>query len=622
MKKILNLIRTDKYQRNFFLLISFLVFYFAVIKPQLLGLIPGHHGWVSSEQLAMIGRSTMENGFFGYRFLIDGNPDYFSKMPFTFMALFNGLISITDNISVSLNIARYIMDVTLLLIMALSYNILYLITDNWRGSLLGVIFGGCGSLIVYYNDLISPDIFLALSFLISAHAIYFINNKQYKIGFFLVFISVNVGFVLLNALPYFLWMIILFVKLVLKKIEFKIFLRSSIISLFAAMFTVSLFVYGMYQEAEIKDVSIKQTNVYHSFSKRSGGYSQGYYNKYLKGRIEFENYMPNSINYFVNSVFTPASKSIFKIQIINFLFFLLLLFYIIQPSEKKITLKNIDILAILSLSSLYTFVALKGYVIIHDFGKIPLIIFSMIVWSLVFFKLDKKYFVIPFILGLYIFYTSYNSAHINKLNKLKKQNIEITDFDNINQYLKGKTINLYINGGYSDVYRGAPYSLGFFISQQNIVSKEDNSDYVLSKSKNKHTLTPNNKTLFLYEKDYLNKSRLENIRNLTTKTKLFSSKFDIYKIDNKLILYREKCIKQDIKDIFFLHIAPNNVKDIPAYRQKYKFDNLDFKAPAESFYKNSCYIEKKLPSYKYNAITIGQFNKSGQLWTHKIGETK
>ncbi len=123
---------------------------------------------------------------------------------------------------------------------------------------------------------------------------------------------------------------------------------------------------------------------------------------------------------------------------------------------------------------------------------------------------------------------------------------------------------------------------------------------------------------------YIAKGRLfkEKAKQLKTKTKLFSSKFDIYKIDNKLILYREKCIKQDIKDMFFLHIAPNNVKDIPVNRQKYKFDNLDFKAPAESFYKNSCYIEKKLPSYKYNAITIGQYNKDGKLWSHKIGKTK
>lgn len=99
---------------------------------------------------------------------------------------------------------------------------------------------------------------------------------------------------------------------------------------------------------------------------------------------------------------------------------------------------------------------------------------------------------------------------------------------------------------------------------------------------------------------------------------LKSSKFNLYKIDNKLILHKEKCNNNDIKDRFFFHINPVNVSDIPKNRQKYKFDNLDFNAPKNALFKNSCYIEKELPKYQFTNINIGQYNKKGRLWSESI----
>ncbi len=112
----------------------------------------------------------------------------------------------------------------------------------------------------------------------------------------------------------------------------------------------------------------------------------------------------------------------------------------------------------------------------------------------------------------------------------------------------------------------------------------------------------------------------EKISQLKNYKKIFSSKFDIYKIDNKLILYKEKCTSKDIHDTFFLHVTPYDNKDLPVERQKHKFDNLDFKVNEATLLDGKCYIEKELPEYKYKSIGIGQYNKSGRSWSEAIGE--
>jgi hypothetical protein len=121
---------------------------------------------------------------------------------------------------------------------------------------------------------------------------------------------------------------------------------------------------------------------------------------------------------------------------------------------------------------------------------------------------------------------------------------------------------------------------------------------------------------------YINKKKEINKKLMALKNyqKILSAKFDIYKHGNKLILYKEKCTSEDIKDTFFLHVVPVDEKDLPTKRQKYKFDNLDFKANGETLLNGKCYIEKELPKYKFKAIRIGQFNKSGKIWSETIGE--
>lgn len=137
-------------------------------------------------------------------------------------------------------------------------------------------------------------------------------------------------------------------------------------------------------------------------------------------------------------------------------------------------------------------------------------------------------------------------------------------------------------------------------------------DYKLNTRVGKYFVFKNNQ---IYQ-NYIEKQN--NVKKLKELKSVASSKFNIYIIENKLVLNKDTCNRQDIEDTFFFHIVPDNVSDIPENRQQYKFDNLDFKASINSLFGNSCYIERDLPKYKFNSIRIGQFNKQGQIWQENI----
>ena len=65
--------------------------------------------------------------------------------------------------------------------------------------------------------------------------------------------------------------------------------------------------------------------------------------------------------------------------------------------------------------------------------------------------------------------------------------------------------------------------------------------------------------------------------------------------------------------MFFLHLIPADVDDLPEERRQYGFDNLDF-----AFYGLTaggfCEATRELPDYAIATIRTGQFTGEGQIW--------
>jgi hypothetical protein len=76
--------------------------------------------------------------------------------------------------------------------------------------------------------------------------------------------------------------------------------------------------------------------------------------------------------------------------------------------------------------------------------------------------------------------------------------------------------------------------------------------------------------------------------------------------------------------MFFLHIYPINVTDLPVERQQFGFDNLDFHSSPEtilsvpSFCEYKIVVYKKLPSYRILKLQTGNYNEKERLWETQI----
>ncbi len=95
--------------------------------------------------------------------------------------------------------------------------------------------------------------------------------------------------------------------------------------------------------------------------------------------------------------------------------------------------------------------------------------------------------------------------------------------------------------------------------------------------------------------------------------------FDVYLVANRLIYTREQCGEADTEAPFFLHLDPVARGDLPARRQLYGFDNLDFRfAERVRQFGATCFIVRELPDYDIAEIRTGQYvsaaGGSRRLW--------
>ncbi len=109
----------------------------------------------------------------------------------------------------------------------------------------------------------------------------------------------------------------------------------------------------------------------------------------------------------------------------------------------------------------------------------------------------------------------------------------------------------------------------------------------------------------------------ERYRSIATGTAgepIIRATFDVYRIGNELTYYKEPCDPADTEEIFFLHLIPANVADLPGERRQHGFDNLDFQWAGERR-DGRCLAIIKLPDYTITGIRTGQFvPDAGNIW--------
>lgn len=84
--------------------------------------------------------------------------------------------------------------------------------------------------------------------------------------------------------------------------------------------------------------------------------------------------------------------------------------------------------------------------------------------------------------------------------------------------------------------------------------------------------------------------------------------FAVYRRENELIYVKESCDpERDTAPVFFLHLEPVTVEDLPESRRPYGFDNYDFQFQDYGWFRNGrCVAIRLLPEYPLKALRTGQ----------------
>ena len=85
------------------------------------------------------------------------------------------------------------------------------------------------------------------------------------------------------------------------------------------------------------------------------------------------------------------------------------------------------------------------------------------------------------------------------------------------------------------------------------------------------------------------------------------SVYDVYLVNNELVYVQSPC-KKMIDGLFFLHVFPVALSDLPDGRQLYGYDNLDFQLDTDLIDGEACLAIRRLPDYDIATIRTGQYH--------------
>ena len=288
------------------------------------------------------------------------------------------------------------------------------------------------------------------------------------------------------------------------------------------------------------------------------------------------------------------------------------------------------LIAALVLSGILWTIVMRSTTGFHLYETIFFIGIPLAIFSICFSKLPSKRLIAgTAVFALIIFAVSAHQmsliGHDEDTAKLQAETLK--DFQAIREMANDKVI--YVDTLETDsTFTGARFAPQFYLAGNIILFKEHEeerefADLVVTRENETPLglLTPQNKRLFLYDRK-LYDQQYQAIYDMAQSTEpvISSHQFNIHLNQNTLFYVKEQCETADLEAKFFLHINPVNHNDLPAERQQFTFDNLDFDFNLHgSRFNQRCAAQVQLPEYDITSIHTGQFIYSGgeldQLWS-------
>jgi hypothetical protein len=480
----------------------------------------GHQGWVSAHGLAIIKHATWDNFLLGFTCLFkDQNNNmgfyYFDRYPVFFSAIMNGLISFfKQDVVKEVAFARTLMNIIYLATMFLGYLTANLILKNKLKSFTAALLTFSTTYFMYYRDMVhfdQPAIlgFMAMMFVITRYSVS--GNEK---GLLLTAaIAPLLGRGYSTNFLQLLWFGLSLVQLI-RSGNFKLnmhFLKTFKplhCLLIGGTLSASFLAYNVVMEAQIREISIKQTSIVRSAIHRLGGNKK--FNKEKSAQTAWPTFTKSQIKRFSAglipySIYNVLDKGFAEKPSVYALLFLAALLGIFAYSffYKKgfRDLSDHPYLYILALlSGAFWLFPMRNLAAFHNYTNCYYVITYLFIFMFALRRLSQAQSLVILCLAFVCYGTSLSGVYQTHERKNKTAQLNHQDFSTIRNTLKpGETV--FVVNGYRNLIDGCPYASCYYLAHNPIATSLKNADFILSQKDESlsGSVTPNNKKVFLYK---------------------------------------------------------------------------------------------------------------------------
>ena len=468
---------------------------------------PGHHGWVSSQGLAIISTATAQNHFVGYAVQYkdeQGNlvDDYFDRYPVFFSAIFNRILTLEPNLSGEMYLAKQVMNLIFLATLLLAFLILDRLIQNKPLALAATLITFANPFLLFYKDMVhfdQPALFGVL-LLIYAISLYKLDGLKVPV-FIATFVAIGAGRGYASYAVLIIWLaceaiLILKAKGPAFGQKVRAILRhpSFVLMVLGVIWGAGLLSYNILVEAHTRNVSVLQTSIIDSAGRRLS-FNQAFNQEY-QDQLNWLEFTRTEINRVIQWSFPVDRVNLGSLGNLGLLTGMLALVGVVfwrQSTEKRI------IFLLLAFSGLVWLFPMRNLAAFHDYTSmyfigIPLIFFASL---LVLFKLPKGVAYGLAVVALVVFLAAIfnlKTWHETLAGDTSKYTF---DFVQIVDKIDGTGNDVYL----AKAIPNGPYAARFYLSNQ-YLAPEDLANYVITTDRNygPDNLTPNNRVYFLFKK--------------------------------------------------------------------------------------------------------------------------
>jgi hypothetical protein len=486
-----------------------------LLQAQNYGFVRGHHGWVSSHNLANLASTTPENLLVGHslQFESRGEGDsirkeylYFFRNSFVGNAIQHALLFSFDMpVKVRVMLARYMMDAVNVAALALLIHLLTRLgVPSWHAAAAGLL-GFSGLYAMTYNDLIAPDGLTLLAVVLAIWGIYGYKSEGRRGRLaWTAFVGVSLGWGY-AVLPIFgIWW--LYETLTTLRARGREGLREALFSpptlvlASALALTVFFLIYAIWVESVRTGIPMAQSEIIVSARRRLG-----FDPSIVRGKdagMPWGEFLWKQLLRIQRSLIPYSVRNVAVLKLVAKGLTACGLIGVVSVLRRGSESSRLIWILLLASGPAWLW-PMKGFSAFHDYSAVMYLASLVALVAAAIHRLPQTWGPPLMLIGGLAFMTSAGSANYDKTRMASSTgaNLITEDMDAIAARVP-KGARVYIERGYRRLVTGAPYSFGFFMTDRFITNVE-HSDWYIARRKNIPgvNLTPENNYIFLFQQD-------------------------------------------------------------------------------------------------------------------------